>query len=236
MKTFVLGDLHGAHKALLQVFEKSDFDFQDDRLILLGDIVDGYPETYDCVQTLLTVQKRVFIRGNHDQWFMEYFEGYHPGRFWTDQGGFATLESYKDGVPVEHKIFFHSSVAYFIDEKNRLFVHGGFNPSYKIDNQNPDYLMWDRDLVETARRWEVRKNKNGGRKIKLYEEVFVGHTTTSIWTKEYKPIRNSNLWMLDTGAGFEGKLTLMDVDTKEYWQSDRVKDLYPGIEHTRGLK
>ena len=32
---------------------------------------------------------------------------------------------------------------------------------------------------------------------------------------------------VDTGAAFVGKLTLMNVDTLEYWQSDTVKDLYP---------
>jgi len=33
--------------------------------------------------------------------------------------------------------------------------------------------------------------------------------------------------MMDTGAGWSGKLTIMDIDTNEFWQSDVVKDLYP---------
>ncbi len=36
------------------------------------------------------------------------------------------------------------------------------------------------------------------------------------------------MWNLDTGAGFTGPLTLMDVDSKVYWQSDEVHTLYPG--------
>jgi serine/threonine protein phosphatase 1 len=32
---------------------------------------------------------------------------------------------------------------------------------------------------------------------------------------------------MDTGAGWAGKLTIMDVQTKEYWQSDPVQSLYP---------
>ncbi len=36
----------------------------------------------------------------------------------------------------------------------------------------------------------------------------------------------AGIWNLDTGAGWEGKLTVMNVDTKEYYQSDPVEDLY----------
>jgi serine/threonine protein phosphatase 1 len=38
----------------------------------------------------------------------------------------------------------------------------------------------------------------------------------------------SNVWNIDTGAGFWGKLSALDIDTKEFWQSEPVKDLYPG--------
>ena len=36
-----------------------------------------------------------------------------------------------------------------------------------------------------------------------------------------------NVWNLDTGAGFYGKLTILDIETKEFWQSDVVKAIYP---------
>jgi serine/threonine protein phosphatase 1 len=45
--------------------------------------------------------------------------------------------------------------------------------------------------------------------------------------KENKPLHLGNLWALDQGAGWGGKLTLMDVNTHEYWQSDPVSTLYP---------
>ena len=37
----------------------------------------------------------------------------------------------------------------------------------------------------------------------------------------------SNVWAMDQGGGFEGKLSIINVKTKEYFQSDLVKDLYP---------
>jgi len=34
---------------------------------------------------------------------------------------------------------------------------------------------------------------------------------------------------MDTGAGWEGVLSMMNIDTKELFQSDLVADLYPGV-------
>jgi len=35
---------------------------------------------------------------------------------------------------------------------------------------------------------------------------------------------------MDTGAGWQGKLSMMNIDTKEIFQSDPIADLYQ--EHT----
>jgi len=33
---------------------------------------------------------------------------------------------------------------------------------------------------------------------------------------------------MDTGAAFQGRISVMDVQSKKYWQSDMVQQLYPG--------
>ena len=43
-RTLVIGDIHGALKALLQVFERARIT-ADDKLIFLGDYVDGWSES-----------------------------------------------------------------------------------------------------------------------------------------------------------------------------------------------
>jgi serine/threonine protein phosphatase 1 len=40
-------------------------------------------------------------------------------------------------------------------------------------------------------------------------------------------MQGCNVWNIDTGAAFTGKLTIMDIDTKNFWQSDPVRNLYP---------
>jgi len=35
------------------------------------------------------------------------------------------------------------------------------------------------------------------------------------------------VWNLDTGSCFDGKLSMINIDTEEIFQSDVVKELYP---------
>ena len=86
-------------------------------------------------------------------------------------------------------------------------------------------LTMDRTLVEVS--WEVHsKGKNF--KFGSYEDIFVGHTPTQAFDSEV-PLHLGNIWLMDTGAGWTGKLSIMDVETKEFWQSDPVTDLYGDV-------
>ena len=60
--------------------------------------------------------------------------------------------------------------------------------------------------------------------VENFKDVFIGHTSTQNWGI-MDPINAANIWNIDTGAGFRGKLTIMNVETKEYFQSD--ENCYP---------
>ncbi len=241
MKTFVIGDIHGAYKALVQCLERSKFDYQNDRLIALGDVCDGYPEVKQCIDELLKIKHCDFIIGNHDLWALDWATKGIKEDLWLNQGGRNTIASY-DGqaMPKTHIDFLKNAHAW-IDEKNCLFVHGGIDPNKKVEAHNLDYLVWDRNLVESA--WN-KAHQNPKYKFSKYEEIFVGHTTTQWFARNKEtslltpaerarlgtePLFLCNVILLDTGAGWSGKLTIMDIDTKEYWQSDLTPELY-GIE------
>ncbi|HEY4334790.1 MAG TPA: metallophosphoesterase [Puia sp.] len=242
MRTFVMGDLHGAQRALVQCLERSAFDPQEDVLIQLGDVADGHDEVFDCVEMLLTIPKLIAIRGNHDEWFREFIEtGYHPNAWHC--GGVATARSYLDrlgkrqlvfckgigyktalnpsDVPKRHQDFFQRQLPYYLDEKGRCFVHGGFDPEVSIEWQHPNRFYWDREL------WLAALDCTGDRlpMRERFDSVFIGHTSTT-HEKTDQPMHKANVWNLDTGAGGGGRLTIMDVETKEFWQSDPVGELY----------
>lgn len=217
MKTFVIGDIHGAHKALVQCLERSQFNKEEDRLVVLGDVADGWTEIVECFEELLTIKNLVYVRGNHDQWLKQWLLKGQAPDIWTLQGGKNTINSYlkhDHALWGKHAEFLKKTEHYFEDENNNLYVHGGIDPTTKAEFNSKQYLTWDRDL------WDLRPQT-----CIHYNEVFVGHT--SIWRFSHFPLKQGNVWFMDTGGGWEGKLTIMDVDTKKFWQSDLVIQLYP---------
>ena len=232
MRTLVCGDIHGAYKALIQVLERSNFDYENDTLISLGDIADGWSEIPECVDELLKIKNLIPLRGNHDVWTWNWFELGQSPIMWTQQGGQATLDSYiRTGQVMDdnHKNFWNSQVDYYIDEENRLFVHAGFDLTYGfkwsktagVGIHRATELHWNRNLAEF-------NEKSWGKKaishLDEFKEIFIGHTAHQ--TLSFNGPGKRNIWNIDTGAGWDGKLTIMDVNTKEYWQSDKVKTLY----------
>jgi len=229
MDKFVIGDIHGAYRALIQCIERSGFDKERDMLIVMGDVVDGYPDVKKCVEELIAVRNLVLIIGNHDYWFMEWFQSdYKEKPFdWTYMGGQATLESYGfDVVPQSHKEFFEGGKYYHIED-NRVFVHGGWNTDFPLETPKDREkfkkwslnLIWDRNLWKKAKWWEVNNPKH---KLSDYDEIYIGHTSTR--TKD--PVRCCNVWNLDQGAGSGGYLNIVNIDTHKWWTSDCVKNLY----------
>ena len=230
-KTFVIADIHGAYKALLQVFERSKFNYKKDTLICLGDTCDGWKQTRECFDELLKVKNLIYIIGNHDSWTLTWMQNgdWFGDNIWTSQGGENTKLSYGNdfkNVPKSHELLLENALPYYIKD-NDVFVHGGINVWKPIENQAPYNLMWDRDLVFGA-------YKND------YRRIFVGHTTTENFTDKKgnritTPLkRGKNIWMLDTGAGWSGKLSIMDIkyqhciqtkkeEVKERWESGLIR-------------
>ncbi len=225
MKTFVIGDIHGAFKALLQCFERSSFDRRRDRLIVIGDVCDGYPEVKQCIDEFLKIKYCDLIIGNHDMWVLDWALRGDKPEIWTSQGGNRTMESYGGGPMPKAHVDFLKNGNLWLEIDDQIFVHGGFNPDKPLSSHSAEALVWDRTLLDTA--WKKHLTGNA-RRIGSFKDIFVGHTTTELYNT-LQPIHACNVWDIDTGAGWSGKLTIMDVNTKEYWQSDLTPDLYRGI-------
>ena len=258
-RTLCVGDIHGGFKSFKQVLERCSFNPEEDQLICLGDYVDGWSETAQLIEYLISLQslcthKPIFIKGNHDAWCAEWLIWGKCPDIWRIQGGQATIDSYvKTGLLTsdEHRKFFESLSLYHIDKQNRGFVHGGFTSKNGLGHEHyeSDYY-WDRDLWNLALLQHNNYHEGSeealskARRFEKHKEVFIGHTTTGNWLvkphlPEYQytqqpkegriivPMNRCNVWNLDTGGGYEGRLSIIDVDTKEFWQSDDMRTLYP---------
>lgn len=156
----------------------------------------------------------------------------------------------------EHRWFWENQKDWYIDDQNRLFIHAGWDYTYippeeHVTNLSPiekfkhqagksvhsygqnvlgttaKQCHWDRDIYKGAQSGAVKNSTTdkptGFRALEIFNEVYIGHTAT----RDHKPHNCLNLWNLDTGAGWHGRLTIMDIDSKEYWQSDLCGELYP---------
>ena len=232
MRTLAIGDIHGNIKALKQCLDRSKFDYDNDRLISLGDTCDGWRYVKECFDELLKVKDLVHIMGNHDLWAISWFDrkdynaSYNdtPKWIWYSQGGKETIASY-DGKQMDeaHMKILRKAPFYYIQD-NMVFVHGGFYENSPVEIQPFDVLTWDRGLFKRAC---MVHGCNPDYKIQEWDTVFIGHTQTSSKTDGFEPKFYCNLINLDQGAGWDGKLTIMDIHTKEFWQSDLSHELYP---------
>lgn len=97
MRTFVIGDIHGGLKALLQLLNKLELT-EKDQLIFMGDYVDGWSESAQVIDFLMELSKTfkcVFIKGNHDVWCQNWLEDSNDvNPSWFMHGGKETIESY----------------------------------------------------------------------------------------------------------------------------------------------
>lgn len=222
MSTYVVGDIHGAWRALLQVIERSGIDREKDTLVCLGDVADGWSEVPECFDELLTFDNLIYVIGNHDIWFRDWsnreLDPADEKWLWLPQGGGATYNAYggnPDNVPEGHRRLLNSAAPFCVDQINGnrvAFVHGGF-PHYSMPAlHDEDYLAWSREMAQdlTSR-------------VEHYDHVYIGHTEHDFGL----PLCVRQITNMDSGAGWSGVLSLECVDTREYWTSDNVLDLYP---------
>ena len=220
-RKFVIGDIHGHFKEMMELFKCVNFNFDEDILISLGDLVDRGPNPLEVIEKLREVRNFTLLLGNHDEWYLQYLRTGTAPIEWTTQGGRITIEAFQKNPTVKkgHLDFFSNAKLFYIDPENRLFVHAGYNPRipFYLQQEDKDTLIWDRSLILNALEYEQTNSS-----FTEFKEIFVGHTPTQ-FIKEDIPKQFCNLWMLDTGVYISGKLTIMNIETKEYWQSTGFK-------------
>jgi UDP-2,3-diacylglucosamine pyrophosphatase LpxH len=167
MRTIAIGDIHGGYKALVQLIDKINLK-DDDLLIFLGDYVDGWSESYEVVDYLISLSRKrkqnhqtapIYLRGNHDDLVVENLKAEKPHPMWLKHGGQSTLESYKNRTEEEievHFDFLKNHLFNFHERKGNGFFHAGF---HNLNGPHYEYFenitYWDRTLWEMALALEI---------------------------------------------------------------------------------
>ncbi len=223
MRRFVLGDVHGNYRGLKQCLKRSGFDDERDLLVSLGDLCDRNIGTKEVFNELLKIKNFKMAIGNHDQWMLEWSETGNIPVDWMYNGGYQTVCSYNFREPPKRHVELLSKAVSLIKIDDKIFVHAGIDANKSLEDQSECFVTWDRTFLERIQK--IHK-KEPGKRFFDFESVFIGHTPTLVMDADV-PQRFCNVWCMDTGSGFwPGRLTIMDIDTKEYWQSDHTWELY----------
>jgi len=235
MRTFAIGDIHGGLKALIQVLNKIGVK-DEDTLIFVGDYVDGWSESAQVIEFLVELSDKInciFIKGNHDVWCEDWLRNGDVNQTWYMHGGKETIDSY-EGFSNEtkqiHLELFNNMPLYYLDDENRLFLHAGFTSMHGVKREVFETtLYFDRTLWEMALTMDTNIEEGSPmypNRLKHYKEIYIGHTPTINFNIN-EPMQAVNVWNIDTGAAFTGKLSGINIATKEVFQSDNLPELYP---------
>jgi len=237
MRTLVLGDIHGHFKSLVGLLQLVNYNNLSDRLICIGDYVDGGADSFEVVEHMLEIdmqseRENIFLIGNHCKTFLDVLDlGLSHFRDrerveeahwqWYNNGGMATYDSYivhSDEEIIRHREQFFRRLKYYHLEDNKLFVHAGYDFTKDIEscyNENKEELLWDRHLYKSA--ITDHSDNSKGRKFGDYDKIYIGHTPTFLYGDE-TPRMRSNVINVDQGSKVNRKLTAWIDETDDWFQ------------------
>lgn len=221
MRILAIGDIHGYRTALDALLE-AVAPTESDWIICVGDYVDRGPDSRGVLDRLLELQKSgqlIALRGNHEEMMMTSRE--EPGLLpmWLMNGGEQTLESYAqpgrqgtlDDVPRSHWNFLDHVCTDYFETEHHLFVHADALPKVPLAAQPSQVLRWQKLQPHPA-------HYSG-------KTMICGHTVQGSGV----PLDLGFAICIDTGIYLpDGKLTCLDVESGEYWQSTATGEINTG--------
>ena len=212
--TYVIGDLHGNLNEFLNILKYID---DGDKFIFLGDYIDKGIYVKETINKLLDIsnnKKCIFLMGNHEYALYKYSLNKEPK--WIDflklYGGKSTIKSYLGTNKVTDKSI-QSTIREMKNEN-----HWGFIENLKLYYETKDYYMMHagydirylkiKDVLSNNlesllfARWEFINSK----KFLDNKKIIFGHT---VFEEPY--IDNYKIG-LDTGAGYNGKLSALCIE------------------------
>lgn len=219
---YAIGDIHGRSDLLTELLELIESDAAAagsaaKTLVFLGDYVDRGPDSSGVLDLLSTNLPpgfdAHFLKGNHEQFLLDFLDDASWLGAWRSNGGEQTLRSYGvdvDGLerrqarppvwqaeflellPETHLRFLQSLELTYV-AGDYLFVHAGLRPGLPLDEQVPDDILWIRHEF-------------------LDSDMSFGKIVVHGHTPERAPVIRPNRIGIDTGAVVTNCLTALRLE------------------------
>lgn len=120
---------------------------KDEPIVLVGDLMDRGSQSKQVIEWAMRTPNVVAIKGNHEDMMIDFYEdtriyGYE---IWEMNGGYKTLESYKNEIPKEH-IEWLKKNPIFIKENGLFISHAPWDPQLPLGEiVNETDSLWNRE-------------------------------------------------------------------------------------------
>lgn len=206
-KDYVVGDIHGNFRQLMQILLKMDFDFQKDRLFSVGDLCDRGQYSHEILKWM---EHKWFIPviGNHETLVLGYAQNIvgfdimiKVGAQWwfeMEENDQEKIINYFENLPIAIEIE--------TDYGTIGIVHATC-PTDSWEDFKSGLSSEEGYKYANKAIWTYAKEENK-RKILDIDYVIVGHTTQN------ECLKWENIYLIDTGATYHtGYFTILDLQT-----------------------
>lgn len=192
MKCFVVADVHSFYDEMIYALNKKGFDKDNPQHVFIscGDLLDRGSKPVECLKYVLSLPRKILIRGNHEDLLNEAIQrgiflshDVHNGTFDTAQilsGIKYDPETKNDGIILEdirhNKLWndYYNQTIDYAETNKYIFVHGWI-PTFSEDWHTGN---WDRA------RWENGMKMNSRGMNFTGKTIVCGHYHTS-WGHHY---------------------------------------------------
>ena len=221
MRNIVISDIHGCDWPLQDLLVMVRARPETDRLILLGDLFDRGPDSWQVFQTVQGLadsfgENFVLLRGNHEDYLLQPRLSLSEKMTWNRVGRKTTVKSFKEhGEKMEDTIPWlqEHCVMYYKGEGFQC-AHAGVR-KVPIEENDAYTLIHDHTIV-FANKYDGPLTITGH--VALSQPVWFGGDgqTDFLQTNTPYPLPETGVICIDTGCGKNGKLTAMVIDDGKY--------------------
>lgn len=197
MKAFVVSDIHGMYDEFTEILKHWN---SEDKLVILGDMVDRGKYSYEVVHKVMKLKeefpdKVVYLIGNHEDMLLNYLkEPYEHGNLYYLNGGGETVYSFTQDNEMYFKCYktradtlinkhpeeveFLKSGLLNYEFGKVLFTHAGFKSFYREWERSKDTdFIWIRDHYK-------HKNETGLINVFGHTPTLYMHKSHDVWVSK----------------------------------------------------
>ena len=202
---FLVGDIHGCFFEFLDLLNAVNYDQTKHRLILLGDIINRGPHSWEMLKWVKSQNVEV-IQGNHEEAFIRFARRNRPIT--------PTLDELKQQMDkdLENWLTWMESWPLYIEEEEFIAVHAGLAPGKHPKDSDIRTLLY-------VRTWDEKNQTIGDNTHSPWYEFYTGEKLIIYghWAKQGLQIRQNTIG-LDSGCVYGKKLSGILLPERKIFQ------------------